>query len=260
MERTSGLLTATDRFDGYDESIFPLDGATQVGIECERPVDPAPPGRSGAFPAVTCFRRAFEELLRPMGPLEAWLVGMLVSESRQLQLSREDDSAAPAGRTDRVSVALGRLADILRLFETLRSVRREAGATSSEAHGMKAGSASGEAIPTRERRTLSTGSAGVFEDSETDAVGAESSTLSADHLWYGRLAFDTNTSATSPVVRGTGVTVRRVVSMVVDGYRWADILRIHPELDEDDIRACLAYCCEEEGGSLDVMGRRPASY
>jgi uncharacterized protein (DUF433 family) len=33
---------------------------------------------------------------------------------------------------------------------------------------------------------------------------------------------------------------------VVDGWTWADILRAHPELTEEDVRACLAYTIHEE--------------
>lgn len=59
--------------------------------------------------------------------------------------------------------------------------------------------------------------------------------------WGDRLVFDENVSDDSPVVKGTWVTVAHVVSLIVDGYTWADILRVNPELDENDIRACLAY-------------------
>jgi uncharacterized protein (DUF433 family) len=79
-------------------------------------------------------------------------------------------------------------------------------------------------------------------------------------LWVGRLVFDATISAQSPVVRGTNVTVRRVVSMVVDGRSWAEILRVHPELTEADVRACLAYCVEEEGaGALWAPGEARVS-
>jgi uncharacterized protein (DUF433 family) len=62
--------------------------------------------------------------------------------------------------------------------------------------------------------------------------------------WQERLVFDDNVSATSPVVKGTWVTVGHVVSLIVDGWTWSDILRSHPELTEDDVRTCLAYTAE----------------
>lgn len=64
--------------------------------------------------------------------------------------------------------------------------------------------------------------------------------------WQERLAFDPNVSDSSPVVKGTWVTAGHVVSLIVDGWTWADVLRAHPELCEDDIRTCLAYTVEQD--------------
>jgi uncharacterized protein (DUF433 family) len=64
--------------------------------------------------------------------------------------------------------------------------------------------------------------------------------------WQDRLILDVNVSEDSPVVKGTWVTVSQIVSLIVDGFTWADILRSHPELVEDDIRACLAFAIEQE--------------
>ena len=68
--------------------------------------------------------------------------------------------------------------------------------------------------------------------------------------WGGRLAFDLNVSEDSPVIKGTWVTVSQVISLIVDGWAWSDILRTHPELTEDDIRTCLTYTVAEEEGHL----------
>jgi uncharacterized protein (DUF433 family) len=64
--------------------------------------------------------------------------------------------------------------------------------------------------------------------------------------WRDRLTFDFEVSDISPVVKGTWVTVGHVVSLIVDGWTWADILRSHPELCEDDIRSCVTYAMDEE--------------
>jgi uncharacterized protein (DUF433 family) len=64
--------------------------------------------------------------------------------------------------------------------------------------------------------------------------------------WQDRLVFDENVSKTSPVVKGTWITVSHIVSLIVDGWSWADILRSHPELTEDDVRMCLAYSVEQD--------------
>ncbi len=70
--------------------------------------------------------------------------------------------------------------------------------------------------------------------------------------WQDRLVFDFNVSETSPVVKGTWVTVGHVVSLIVDGWTWGDILRTHPELTEDDIRICLAYTVAQDDGEADA--------
>ncbi len=65
--------------------------------------------------------------------------------------------------------------------------------------------------------------------------------------WRSRLVFDPQVSEDQPVVKGTWVTTGHVVSLIVDGLTWTEILRTHPELTEEDIRACLAYTTEQDG-------------
>ncbi len=62
--------------------------------------------------------------------------------------------------------------------------------------------------------------------------------------WRGRLTFDPSVCESSPVVRGTWITVDQVVEKILDGWSWNDVLRSHPELVEDDLRACLSYAVE----------------
>jgi Protein of unknown function (DUF433) len=84
--------------------------------------------------------------------------------------------------------------------------------------------------------------------------GDRESTMRVEDLlaerWRGRLLFDFSVSEDSPVINGTWVTVAQVVSLIIDGWTWSDILRAHPELTEDDIRVCLAYTVAEEKGEL----------
>ena len=47
-------------------------------------------------------------------------------------------------------------------------------------------------------------------------------------------------------VKGTNVTPSFVTEMIVDGYTWSDVMRHCPELEEDDIRACLRFVVESE--------------
>lgn len=73
--------------------------------------------------------------------------------------------------------------------------------------------------------------------------------------WRDRLAFDFEVSEGSPVVRGTWIAAGHVVSLIVDGWAWADILRAHPELSEDDIKACVAYVMGDERWEDEDDGR-----
>ena len=43
------------------------------------------------------------------------------------------------------------------------------------------------------------------------------------------------------VVHGTDVAVSEVVQMVADGYTWSDVLHKYPEIEDDDVRACLQF-------------------
>ncbi len=82
----------------------------------------------------------------------------------------------------------------------------------------------------------------TFDD---DDVSPEDAETGSDERWKERLVFDNDVSESSPVVKGTWITVDQVVSLVIDGWTWSDILRTHPELTEEDIRCCLAYTVEQ---------------
>lgn len=71
--------------------------------------------------------------------------------------------------------------------------------------------------------------------------------------WVNHLEFDENISGLYPVVKGTFVTVGHIVSLVVDGYDEAGILKTHPELSAEDVRACYEYAVEM-GELVDARG------
>ncbi|WP_206352081.1 DUF433 domain-containing protein [Tautonia rosea] len=82
-----------------------------------------------------------------------------------------------------------------------------------------------------------------FEEDRPIAVSTDTDELP----WRDRLIFDEQVSEESPVVRGTWITAGQVVSMIVDGWSWDDILKNYPELTEADLRACLAFTVEQDG-------------
>jgi uncharacterized protein (DUF433 family) len=49
-----------------------------------------------------------------------------------------------------------------------------------------------------------------------------------------------------PCIRGLRITVGDVLGWLAAGLSHADILSDHPDLTEDDIRACLAYAADRE--------------
>lgn len=84
------------------------------------------------------------------------------------------------------------------------------------------------------------------ESAPAAAIGLDDELIVDSDAWRSRLLIDPSVSESSPVVRGTWITVGQVVSRIIDGWTWADLLRTHPELCEDDIRACLAFATEDE--------------
>jgi uncharacterized protein (DUF433 family) len=49
-----------------------------------------------------------------------------------------------------------------------------------------------------------------------------------------------------PCVRGMRITVADVLGWLAAGMSHAEIIADYPELNEDDIRACLAYAADRE--------------
>jgi uncharacterized protein (DUF433 family) len=94
-----------------------------------------------------------------------------------------------------------------------------------------------------------------------DAAPAGMDTPKANKMihprWSERLVFDFDVSEDSPVVRGTWCTVKHIISLIMDGWTWSDVLHTHPELTTDDIRTCLSYAVAEEKG--DTRDAEPSS-
>lgn len=49
-----------------------------------------------------------------------------------------------------------------------------------------------------------------------------------------------------PCVRGLRIAVYDILAMLAEGMTEAEILEDFPELEPDDIRACLAYAAQRE--------------
>jgi len=66
----------------------------------------------------------------------------------------------------------------------------------------------------------------------------------ADNLLRDRITLDPVILAGKPVIRGLRISVEQVLEALAHGVPEDDLLRDYPELERDDIRACLAYAAE----------------
>jgi uncharacterized protein (DUF433 family) len=67
-----------------------------------------------------------------------------------------------------------------------------------------------------------------------------------------RIVIDPEVRFGKPCVRGTRITVGDVLSYLASGMSEAEILGEFPQLNNDDIRACLTYAAERERRVVDA--------
>lgn len=68
----------------------------------------------------------------------------------------------------------------------------------------------------------------------------------------GRITIEPGRRGGKPCVRDLRITVQDVLSYLAAGMSEAEILRDFPDLERDDIRACLAWAADRERVSLTV--------
>jgi uncharacterized protein (DUF433 family) len=56
-----------------------------------------------------------------------------------------------------------------------------------------------------------------------------------------RIASDVRIFGGKPIIRGMRISVEMILSLLAQGEDWNSILKDYPDLEADDIRACLAY-------------------
>jgi uncharacterized protein (DUF433 family) len=59
-----------------------------------------------------------------------------------------------------------------------------------------------------------------------------------------RISIDPNVCFGKPCIRGTRIWVSFVLDWLASGWSIGDVLQEYPQLDEADVRACLAYAAE----------------
>lgn len=56
-----------------------------------------------------------------------------------------------------------------------------------------------------------------------------------------RITFDSNVMGGKPCIRGLRVTVGTIIGLIASGHSPADILKLYPYLESDDITEALTY-------------------
>ena len=62
-----------------------------------------------------------------------------------------------------------------------------------------------------------------------------------DETLLRRITADPRIFSGKPIVRGMRISVETIISLLAQGESLDDILVDYPDLERDDIRACLAY-------------------
>lgn len=184
---------------------------------------------------------AFADLVRgeldPHGALEAYLVELMIRRAGQLR----DLTAQPAPALDTELAVQRGLVEALRAFDRCRSRR-------SSSWGQGARPVLGREVQDDPTPDDQVARGRTVDPDAVDTVPAASETVSSAPAWQERLVLDPKVSEVSPVIRGTWITVRHIITLIVDGWSWEEILRTHPEVTEPDIRACLTYTIDDENG------------
>ncbi|HMN73964.1 MAG TPA: DUF433 domain-containing protein [Rhodoblastus sp.] len=62
-----------------------------------------------------------------------------------------------------------------------------------------------------------------------------------------RISLDPDILSGKPVIRGTRLSVEFILGLLADGWNDAEIRKNYPSLEQEDIRACLAYARDVVG-------------
>jgi|ERR1043165_1216953 uncharacterized protein (DUF433 family) len=76
------------------------------------------------------------------------------------------------------------------------------------------------------------------------ATGEQSGVLSSDMIdekLLGRITANPEIFGGKPIIRGMRISVEMILSLLAQGETQETILTDYPDLEPDDLRACLAY-------------------
>jgi uncharacterized protein (DUF433 family) len=73
--------------------------------------------------------------------------------------------------------------------------------------------------------------------------------------WRDRITIEPGKRGGKPCIRGLRITVYDVLDYLASGMTEAEILADFPDLEADDLRACLAFAAERERTFVAVPGQ-----
>lgn len=74
-----------------------------------------------------------------------------------------------------------------------------------------------------------------------------------------RITLNANVMSGKPCIRGLRVTVGTVVGLLASGHSAADILRLYPYFEEEDLREALAYAAWR-AEEIELPGATPSRF
>jgi uncharacterized protein (DUF433 family) len=81
----------------------------------------------------------------------------------------------------------------------------------------------------------------------------------ADETLLKRIAVNPAIFGGKPIIRGMRISVELILSLLTQGETWEAILDDYPDLEPEDIRACLAYAhaviADDSLDMVEVAGR-----
>jgi uncharacterized protein (DUF433 family) len=175
------------------------------------------------------FATAMRDLRRelaPTGRLETLLVDQITLSASRLRASAEAERrGVPDSSWSRLAEVAGRsMTDAVEQLRALRATPARPAPPASRPIPMPR-----------------------WDEVEEEEIDEPEAAAIPDYSWTARLEFDGSAGDGTPFVRGTRISAGQVVSMVVDGRTWSQILDLHPEINEADIRACLDFMLDHDG-------------
>ena len=68
--------------------------------------------------------------------------------------------------------------------------------------------------------------------------------MAVDDIWKDRITIDPTVLVGKPTIRGLRISVEQVLRALAAGVSREELLEDYPDLQSEDLRACLAYAAE----------------